>query len=147
MNNLSGIYLGLALIGFVLLVVALVAILYRPAKRLKVECIFKEGTGNSMNSTILLTLDNVGKRNLKIMAPFIRFSHTTHSKLFTVKPELISCRFPRMLTIGEKLSCELELKHYAAQLQVHSFIPTHVKIIFNDSAGLDFESHTLDLKA
>lgn len=147
MNNISGITLGLALIGFVLLIVVLIAILYRPARRMKVDCSFREGSGNNLNSILMIHLENNGKRNLKIMAPFIRFSHATHSKLFTVKPELLGSRFPRMLNVGEKFSCELSLNHYKPLLQSHSFTATHVKILFNDSAGLDFESQSLDLKA
>jgi len=146
MGNISGIYLGLTLIGFVLLVVALVAIFYRPAKRLKVDCAFKDGNDNSLNSILRIDIENVGKRTMKLMPLYIRFSHTNHSKLFAVKPKLLHIRFPRMIKIGEKLTCELDLKHYDQLLKTHSLIPTHLKVIVNDSAGLDFESHSLDLK-
>jgi len=145
MDSFSGITLGLTLIGFVLLVVGLVAIFYKPAKRLKVDCTFKPGSVNTMNSTLVINLENVGKRQLKLQAPFIRFSHATHSKIYSVKPEYIRCRFPHILEIGEKLNCELELSHFTSQLQKHEFNPTHVKIQINESAGLDFESHSLDL--
>lgn len=146
MDNFSGITLGLTLIGFVLLVVALVAIFYKPAKRLKVECNFKSGSENTLASSLTIDLENVGKRQLKLQAPFIRFSHATHSKIYSIKPEYLHCRFPHMLKIGEKLNCELELSHFTSQLQKHEFKPTHVKIMINESAGLDFESHSLDLK-
>jgi hypothetical protein len=146
MNSFSGITLGLTLIGFVLLVVGLVAIFYKPAKRLKVDCNFKPGTDNKMNSTLVIDLENVGKRQLKLQAPYIRFSHATHSKIYSVKPEFVHCRFPHILKIGEKLNFELDLSHFTSQLQKHEFTPTHVKIQINESAGLDFESHSLDIK-
>jgi hypothetical protein len=146
MNNISGLTLGLSLIGLVLLVVFLVAIFYRPAKRLNVTCNFKSGSDEKQDAMLLVNLENVGKRKLKLQAPFIRFSHTTHSKRYQAKPETLSCNFPRSIKIGEKQSFELNLGHFKTQLEKIAFNPTHVKIIINDFAGLDFESQSLTFK-
>ena len=146
MDNFSGFTLGLSLIGFVLLVVLLVSLLYRPAKRLNVTCNFKSDSDEKQDAMLIVNLDNVGKRKLKLLPPFVRFSHATHSKLFKIKPETINCRFPRSVKIGEKLTCEVDLGHYTTQLEKLGFSSTHVKVIFNDSAGLDFESHNLAYK-
>jgi hypothetical protein len=146
MNNLSGITIGLSLIGLVLLVVALVAIFYRPAKRLNVSCNFKSESDEKNDAMLKVEIENVGKRNLKLMSPYVRFSHATHTKLYQVKPETIDCKFPRMLKIGQKLSCEVDLGHFKTILQKQSFSPTHAKVIISDSAGLDFESQSLTFK-
>jgi len=146
MDNLSGITIALSLIGFVLLVVLLVTIFYRPAKRLQVTCNFKSDSDEKNDSVLVVNMENIGKRKLKLLAPYVRFSHTTHSKLYQVKPETINCKFPRMLKIGEKLSCELDLGHFKTILEKHAFSPTHMKLIVNDSAGLDFESQSLGFK-
>jgi hypothetical protein len=146
MENISGITLSLGLIGFVLLVVALVAIFYKPAKRLKVDCNFKQGSDNSLKSSLLIDIENIGKRSMKLMPPFVKFTQTTHSKLFAVKPEYVRCKFPLWLKVGEKLNCEVDLNHFTIPLEKIEFIPTHLKIIVNDSAGLDFESRSLEIK-
>jgi hypothetical protein len=146
MDNFSGITLGLSLIGFVLLVVVLVSIFYRPAKRLNVACNFQSGSDEKQDAMLTIEFENIGKRNLKLLAPYVRFSHATHSKLYQVKPETITCKFPRSVKIGEKLNCQLDLGHFKTILEKQSFSPTHVKLIINDSAGLDFESHSLAFK-
>ncbi len=146
MNNLSSIYIALILIGFVLLVVALVAIFYRPAKRMNVSCKFKSVDDEKHDAVLNVEIENVGKRNLKLMSPYVRFSHATHTQIYQVKSESINSKFPRLLKIGEKLNCELDLAHFKTALQKHAFSPTHVKVIFNDSAGLDFESQSLVFK-
>jgi len=146
MDNLSGITIALSLIGFVLLVVKLVTIFYRTAKRLQVTSNFKSDKEEKNDSVLVVNMENIGKRKLKLLAPYVRFSHTTHSKLYQVKPATINCKFPRMLKIGEKLSCELDLGHFKTILEKHAFSPTHMKLIVNDSAGLDFESQSLGFK-
>jgi hypothetical protein len=146
MDSFSGIAIGLSMIGFVLLVGLLVALFYRPAKRLQVTSSFKTGSDEKHDAMLIINIDNIGKRQLKLRAPYVRFSHATHSKLFQVKPEMISCKFPRTVKVGEKLSCELDLGHFKTLLEKHSFSPTHVKLIINDSAGLDFESPSLSFK-
>jgi hypothetical protein len=146
MDKFSGYVLFLSLIGLVLLVVLLVSLLYKPAKRLTVNCSFKPGGDEKHHSVLILILENIGKRKLKLLAPYVRFSHATHSKLYIVKPETATCSFPRVIKVGEKLSCEIDLSHFKALLEKHSFSPTHVKVIVSDIAGLDFESHSLSFK-
>jgi hypothetical protein len=146
MDNISGIAIGLSMIGFVLLVVLLVALFYRPAKRLQVTCNFKSDSDKKNDSVLIIDMENIGKRKLKLLTPYVRFSHATHSKLYQVRPETINCKFPRMLKIGEKLSCDLDLGHFKTILEKHTFSPTHMKLIISDSAGLNFESQSLAFK-
>jgi hypothetical protein len=146
MDDFSGIAIGLSMIGFVLLVVLLVAILYRPAKRLQVSCNFKADSDEKQDAVLIVGLENIGKRKLKLLIPFVRFSHATHAKLYKANPGYISIKFPYTLKVGEKLNFELDLGHFKTILEKHAFSPTHVKIIINDSAGLDFESHSLTFK-
>lgn len=146
MDNFSGIAIGLSMIGFVLLVVLLVAILYRPAKRLSVKCSFPPESEEKHYSILLVTAENIGKRKLKLLLPFVRFSHATSTQLYKVRPETINCSFPRSIKVGEKLICEIDLAHFKTQLEKHAFHPTHIKVIMSDSAGLDFESQNLIFK-
>ena len=46
--------------------------------------------------------------------------------------------------IGDKLICEVDLSQYASSLESSSFKPTHVKIFFEDTAGLRFHSQNLE---
>jgi hypothetical protein len=146
MDEFSGIAIGLSMIGFVLLVVLLVAILYRPAKRLHVSSNFKADSDEKQDAVLIVELENIGKRKLKLLIPFVRFSYATHAKLYKANPGYISIKFPYTLKVGEKLNFELDLGHFKTVLEKHAFSPTHVKIIINDSAGLDFESHSLTFK-
>jgi hypothetical protein len=146
MGNLSGLTIGLSLIGLVLLIVLLVALLYKPAKRMHVTCNFLPDSTEKHDVVMSVKMDNTGKRKLKLYSPYVRFSHATHSKLYQVKPETISCKFPYTLKIGEQLNCELDLGHFKTILEKHAFSPTHVKVIISDSAGLEFESASLAFK-
>jgi hypothetical protein len=134
------------LIGLVLLVVILIAIFYKPPKRLKVKCDFKAEDKTDKHSVINVSVENIGKRQVKMVSPYVRFSHTSHSKLFQMKPKNVECRFPRIINVGEKLSCEVDLHEYKDSLDEHDFHPTHMKVIIKDTVGLNFDSHTLAFK-
>ncbi len=146
MDAFSGIALGLSLMGLVLLVVILIAIFYKPPKRLKVGCQFKADGKEDKYSIITVSVKNIGKRKLKLVAPYVRFSHTTHAKLFQMKPDKLQCRFPQIVNIGQEMSCDVDLHQYKEALENHDFHPTHIKVIMKDTAGLEFESHSLTFK-
>jgi len=144
MDNLSSFTIALSLIGFVLLVVALVMLFYKPPKKLKVVCKFKDDSNKNLKSAVEIDVENIGKKRMKMLAPYVKFSHATHSKLFQLKPEKASCRFPRIIKIGDKLNCEVDLSQYESSLESISFNPTHVKIFLEDTAGLRFYSQSLE---
>ncbi len=144
MGDISGITLAISLISFVVLVVILVTLFYKPAKRLHVDCKFSDTKDQSKTSILDVTIENIGKRRIKLVAPYVKFSHAQHSLLFQVKHDLTRTRFPKMLKIGEKMTVDVDLSHYKHLLESNSFHPTHVKVIVKDMAGLDFASHNLE---
>jgi len=146
MDAFSGIALGLSLMGLVLLVVILIALFYKPPKRLKVGCQFKDDGKEDKYSVITVSVNNIGKRKLKLVAPYVRFSHATHSKLYQMKPDKLQCKFPQIVSVGQTMSCDVDLHQYKESLDAHDFHPTHMKVIMKDTAGLEFESHTLTFK-
>jgi len=146
MDSLSGIALGLSLIGLVLLVVIIIALFYKPPKRLKVDCQFKAVGKEDKYSVVTVSVKNIGKRKLKLVAPYVRFSHTTHTKLFQMKSDKLQCKFPLVVTVGGEMSCDVDLHQYKEMLENHDFHPTHMKVIMKDTAGLEFESQTLTFK-
>ncbi len=146
MGNISGITLAISLISFVILVVILVTLFYKPAKRLHVDCKFSDDTDQSKTSRLDVIIENIGKKRVKLVSPYVRFSHSQHSMLFQVKPNYTHCKFPHILKIGEKITCDVDLNHYKHLLEGNSFHPTHVKVIIKDMAGLDFASHNLEFK-
>lgn len=146
MDSISGIALGLSLIGLVLLVVILIALFYKPPKRLKVDCQFKAVGKEDKYSVVTVSVKNIGKRKLKLVSPYVRFSHTTHTKLFQMKSDKVQCKFPIIINMKDEMSCDVDLHQYKELLDNHDFHPTHVKVIMKDTAGLEFESHTLAFK-
>ena len=146
MDSISGIAIGLSLVGLVLLIVALIAIFYKPPKRLKVSCKFKSDDATKKDSVVTVHVENIGKRKVKLVSPYVSFSHATHSKLFQMKPDKLGCRFPQIVDIGDKLDCTIDLSHYKEALDNHDFHPTNMKVILKDTAGLEFSSHTLTFK-
>ena len=146
MDSFSGIALGLSLVGLVLLVVILIALFYKPPKRLKVDCNFKAEDQEKKDSVIKVKVENIGRRKLKLVSPYVRFSHANHSKLYQMQSDKVQCSFPRIVNIGDVLECEVDLSVYKESLDVHDFHPTHMKLIMKDTAGLQFPSHTLHFK-
>ena len=103
MNIESGYFLALVLVGFVLLVVALVAIFYKPGKRLNVNYNFKSDKDKLNKSIIEVFVENIGKKRVKMLFPYVKFSSTSSSKLFQLNSERVNCRFPKIIKKGEKL--------------------------------------------
>jgi hypothetical protein len=143
MDAFSGVTLGLSLVGLVLLVVLLIAIFYKPPKRLKVNCQFKEDNSKAKDSVVTVSVENIGKRQVKMVSPYVRFSHSTQSKLFQMKADKVQCAFPRIIDVGEKMSCEVDLSQYKESLDQHDFHPTQMKVIIKDTVGLNFNSSAL----
>lgn len=141
MDNLSGILIALSLIGLVLLIVVLIALFYKPPKNLLVNCKLNLNEGKK---TLDFEVLNNGKKRLKLQAPYVKFSHATSKKIFQVKKEYFNAKFPRILRIGETFTGSIDISHYEEILHNASFKPIHVKILFIESAGLEFKSHSID---
>jgi len=143
MNNISGFVLGLSLIGFVLLVVALIALFYKPAKKLKVNGKYRPNSFGK-ESVIKVDVKNVGKKQLKLTAPYVKFTHINHSKLYQITSAKAHCKFPRIMKIGDEIGCDVDLTHYKELLEKNDWHPTHVRVIVKDTVGLEFQSKALD---
>jgi hypothetical protein len=146
MDNISGIAIALSLIGLVLLIVILVAILYKPGKRLNVHAEFVD-KGNKVDESIVkVSIKNIGKKQVKMVYPYIKFYHGTHSKIYQLKPNNVECKFPRIIKKGELISCQIDLHHYHDPLEKTEFDPTHVKFMIKDTVGMEFHSEHLHIK-
>ncbi|MBN2173178.1 MAG: hypothetical protein JW731_03535 [Bacteroidales bacterium] len=146
MDSISGITIALSLIGLVLLVVLIVALLYKPGKKLYVHAYFIDKGEHVDESIVEVSVENTGKKQVKMLYPYIRFSHGTHSKIYQLKPTNVECKFPRILKIGEKISCKIDLHHYHDPLEKNAFDPTHVRFIIKDTVGMIFQSENLHIK-
>lgn len=140
----SGYFIALVLIGLILLVVALVAIFYKPGKRLYVNCNFKSDKDNINKSIIEVFVENVGKKRVKMVFPYVKFSSSTSSKLFQLNSKKVNYRFPKIIKKGEKLNFEVDISQYNNILKNQSFNTTHIKVVVEDTVGLQFKSHNLD---
>ena len=141
MDSLSGVTLGLSLVGLILLVVLLVAVFYKPPKKLSIISKFKRG--DDTNKLILaINVENIGKKRVKVVAPYIKFSTSSKSKKFQVNPKNASCRFPRIIKIGDKLGCDIDISYYLDILDKQSFKPTNLIVYIEDNVGLNFHSKT-----
>lgn len=143
MDNVSGILIALSLIGLVLLVVVIIALFYKPPKNLLVKC---KLSVNGDKKTLDFEVLNDGKKRLKLQEPLVKFTHATSKKMFQVKKEYLQAKFPKVLKIGESFAGSINIDHYEEVLRKNSFEPTHVKVIFLESAGLEFQSHSIDFE-
>jgi hypothetical protein len=146
MDNQSWIVMILSVAGTILLIVALVSLFYKPAKRLSVICTYKDVPEGETGQELKIVIENDGKRNIDILSPYIRFSTAAHSKIFQIKSEKVHCKFPKIIKIGETMSCEIDLYQYKESMLEHTFHPSHLSVIIKDTAGLEFTSAHLHYK-
>ncbi|MCB0804521.1 MAG: hypothetical protein KDC05_01910 [Bacteroidales bacterium] len=146
MENITSFQLVLIIIGFIALVTVLVVIFYKPAKELQVHCEFTPNQQKPDGHRLQLSVENTGKAKLKMMAPFIRFIHGPSSQIYQLKPEQAHCAFPKLLKVGDVVSCDFDLDDFRDKLKKNGFHPTHVKIEIKDTVGMKFSSHSIDYK-
>lgn len=144
MDSLSGVTLGLSLIGLILLVGLLVAIFYKPPKKLSIISKFRKDD-NINKLFLVITVENTGKKRVRIVGPYIKFSGNSKPKLYQVNHKSSMCKFPKMIKIGDQLSCEIDISYYLDILNKKSFKPTGLKVYIEDTAGLQFHSQTHQL--
>ncbi len=142
MDFSNGIFIAIGIAGMVLLVALLVTLFYKPKKKLRVDAKFNPGNMHMVEVHIV----NVGKRRVKTVAPYVKFSHGQKSRKYQVNPHKINCKFPRVLKVGEEVNCEIDLTHFHSELEKKSMNSTHVKIIIENMVGMKYNSHTLDYK-
>lgn len=142
MDFQNGIFIAIAIICIVLLVAFLVSVFYKPKKRLQVQADFKADNEHIVEVHVL----NIGKRRVKMVAPYVKFSHGRKSRKYQIDPRWIKCKFPRVLNLGEEFTCEIDLEHFHSILEKKSMNSPHVKIIIENMVGMKYISHTLDYK-
>ncbi|MCB0821329.1 MAG: hypothetical protein KDC09_01435 [Bacteroidales bacterium] len=128
---------------FILLIVVLVSLLYKPGKKLEINCEHKELTDLKQN-IISVHVKNTGKKRIKIVAPFVSFYSLTGSEIFQVDPKKVHCKFPRILKVGDEVNCEIEIGHYGETLKSKNFHPSNVKIFVKDTVGMKFNSNPFE---
>jgi hypothetical protein len=146
MNNLSAFLMFAAVIGLVILIIVLVAILYKPKKKAAITCRYATVSEGENARVLQIHIKNTGKKPLKIVSPYISFSSLRTSQNFQLKPEKIRIMFPRILNVNEELNCEAEIGHYDEYLSKSAAYPGQVKVIVKDTEGLEFNSNAVDYK-
>ncbi len=131
----------------IILVTVLVAILYKPGKKLAVNCEYEKQPSEEGKKFLDIHVKNTGKKQVKMMAPFVSFYNLQSSQIFQLDPKKVHCKFPRLLKVGEEVACKVEIGHYKETLQKREFHPHKVKIYVKDTVGMKFNSNSLDYRA
>jgi hypothetical protein len=146
MDSQSGFLIFASIVGFVLLIIVLVALLYKPAKKAAVRCNYLAPNEDNNHRLIQIHVKNTGKKPLKIVSPYISFFSLRTSENFQLKPESIKIMFPRILNVNEEMKCEAEIGHYEEYLSKTAARPSQIKVIIKDTEGLEFNSNAVDFK-
>jgi len=138
----NGTFIALGTAGIVLFVTFLVAVFYKPKKRLKVVAKFNP----TNNHLVEVHVKNVGKRRVKTVAPYVKFTHGQISRKYQVNPRKINCKFPRILNIGDEVSFQINLTNFHSVLEQKSMNTTHLKVIIENMVGMQYNSQSLNYK-
>jgi hypothetical protein len=130
----------------IILITVLLAILYKPGKKLIVHCDYKPQSASDDRKFLEIHVRNTGKKQVKMMAPFVSFYNLQSSQIFQLDPKKVHCKFPRILKVGDEVSCEAEIGHYKETLEKREFHPHKVKIYVKDTVGMKFNSNSLDYR-
>lgn len=131
------------IVSFMALVLILVLIFYKPGKKLEVTCSRKDQAEEKIK-VVTVQVKNTGKKRIKIVAPFVSFYNIKHAEVFQIDPKKVKCKFPRILKVGDEVSCEVEIGHYRETIEKKDFDPTRVKIFVKDTVGMKFNSNSVD---
>jgi hypothetical protein len=143
MDGTSEILIFLSIIGFILLLVILVSLFYKPARRLSVKATLSKNEENK--PSVHVSVENIGKKRVRIMPPYIKFYAGIHSQIYQVAPKIIHHDFPRLLKRREIDECEIELSSYLEKLKKADFHATRFKILIKNSTGLEYFSPAIEL--
>ena len=143
--NSSFVIVG-SIVVFIILVTVLVILFYKPGKKLEVYCEYKSQQWDSQEF-VKINVKNTGKKQVKMMSPFVDFYNLQSSQIYQIDPKKVHCKFPRLLQPGDEVSCEVEIGHYRESLKKSEFHPHKVKIFVKDTVGLKFNSNSMPYKA
>jgi len=134
----------LSIAGAIALITVLVALFYKPGKNLKVDASFISTKNEGPPEGIEFHIANVGSKRVKMATPFVMFYNAQHSILYEIKRDYTSCRFPKILEVGNEMRCKFDCGHFHSVLETLSFKPQHIKIVIRDTMGMRFKSNPLD---
>jgi hypothetical protein len=144
MNFDSSLTYVLLIVGVIALVTILVALFYKPGKRLKVDARYITKNNEDPPGSIEFHIVSIGTKRVKMATPFVMFYNPQHSILYEVRREYTSCKFPKILEPGNEMRCMFDLAHFHDVLGKQHFKPQHVRIVIRDTVGLRFNSNPLD---
>lgn len=143
MDIASGYLIVLSILGFILLLVIILSLFYKPARRVDVSATLSN-KGNE-NMSVLVKVENVGKKRVRIMPPYIKFYSGIHSQVYQVAPKVIHHDYPRLLKRTATDECEIELNTYLEKLKKADFHATKFKVLVKNSTGLEYFSLAIEL--
>lgn len=140
----SSLSIVLTIVGVIALVTILVALFYKPGKQLKVDAKFVTKASGEPPTSLEFHIVNIGRKRVKMAIPFVMFYSMQHSILYEIKREYTSCKFPKILEVGDEMRCLFELAHYHDVLEKQHFKSHHLRIVIRDTVGMRFKSNPLD---
>ena len=139
----SSLVIVLTIVSAIALVTILVALFYKPGKRLKVDAKFFSRDNEDPPASLEFHIVNIGSKRVKMATPFVMFYTLKHSVLYEIKNKYTSCRFPKILEVGDEMRCTFDLEHFHDVLEKQDFNPHHVKIVIRDTIGMRYYSNHL----
>ncbi|MCD4734947.1 MAG: hypothetical protein K8R53_02795 [Bacteroidales bacterium] len=127
------------ILGLVIIASILLAIFFKPGKRLIVNSKIDQSEKDE-EKKLLVTLQNIGNKRMKIVSPFIKFKCGSKTRLFQVKPSNVTASFPKVIKPGDKCNFAIHVGSYARFLKKKSLEIKAVKIIIKDTVGIKFQS-------
>lgn len=146
MDNVSSLFIVIVIVSGIGLITLLVTLFYKPGKELKVDASYINDPEEKEKTCVEFHIVNIGRKRVKMATPFVRFYNGKHSMLFEIKKSYTSCKFPKIIPVGEEMRCRFDIDHFKEVLQHKSFHPQHVKIVIRDTVGMKFKSNSLDFE-
>ena len=140
----SSLIIVLVIGGVMALITILVAVFYKPGKRLKVDAQYVPCDSGKPQDCLEFHIVNVGTKRVKMTLPSVLFYTGQHAIKYQIKRKYTSCKFPKILEVGDEMTCKFDLAHFHDVLENQNFHPHHVKIIVRDTMGMRFKSNPLD---
>ncbi|MBN3034007.1 MAG: hypothetical protein JW861_00325 [Bacteroidales bacterium] len=136
-------YLIIGALALMVIAALIISFLFKPGRRLNVLGTLDPKGENERKVTV--TILNTGKKQIRVLRPYLRFYHSFRSRIFQVKKGSLAVHFPAIMKPGEEVNFDIELSHYISILNKRSFLPTSVRVIMKDTIGLKFQTEKLPL--
>lgn len=127
------------IIIFIIVMFIVLITIFKPGKSMEILASFREANG-AENNILHISLNNDGKKKVKVVLPLIKFKSGTKAKLFQLKQTADRPRFPRIIEPGDKAEMTVNISPYLRLLRKKSFHPTSFKVIVKDTIGMKFQS-------